>query len=486
MNKINFENAPSTNTPLSAENLNQMQANMEEVGVVVSSTEPTTGEKVWFKKSNNIFNAYDDYDYTTGTNKISYSIEGSNKITVTSAGDWSRLGCTIPNLKPNTQYTVSTNITNAAGMSCGIYLAAGQYDIQTSTNFRAKYTGTTDANGKLYFQLYSNFTSDTTTADVIFDNIQVEQGTAATEYEPYVEKGICIKEDDIYEEYIKPQVKVSTQEPTNEDVWFKKGKNLLPVSATTITSNGVTFTVNSDGSIKISGTTTARTLFNINITRPIKLQYGSYTLTKTGDASYVEVYLRKTSSSEMITTMGGTGTVKKFTNTYTEDVFAYIALASGVTIDTTITLQLEAGNVSTDYEPYTEKAIYTKNANGVFEKFINAEVLGTILFSGHTNETVNLLDSVANYEYIEIFYADNDDVFNSIKVYEPNGKKISLGVTNYYATGTFFKGKVMDISETTISNRGTNYTETKISTSGAITFSNTNYIYVTRVVGYKR
>ena len=30
MNKINFENLPSNNTPISADNLNQLQANVEE------------------------------------------------------------------------------------------------------------------------------------------------------------------------------------------------------------------------------------------------------------------------------------------------------------------------------------------------------------------------------------------------------------------------------------------------------------------------
>lgn len=235
MNKINFENAPSTNTPLSAENLNLMQDNMEQVGAVVSATEPTTNEKVWFKKSNNLFNAYDDYDYTTGTNKISYSIDGSNKITATSAGDWSRIGCTIPNLKPNTQYTVSTNITNAAGMSCGIYLAAGQYDIQTSTNFRAKYTGTTDANGKLYFLLYSNFTADTATADVIFDNIQVEQGAAATKFEEFVEKEIYTKNaNGAYEKFDNNTIHMITgrEVATNEYIDGKRiYKKVISVEA---------------------------------------------------------------------------------------------------------------------------------------------------------------------------------------------------------------------------------------------------------------
>ena len=172
----------------------------------VSSTELTEGEKVWFKKSNNLFNAYKSYNYSTGTNKASYSIGGSNKITVTSAGDWSRLGCTIPSLQPNTKYTVSSDVTNTAGMSCGIYESSGKYDIQTSTSFKAKYACTTDGNGNLYFQFYANFTSNTTTANVIFDNIQVQLGTIATDYEAPVDKEIYIKNvNGIYEEFINAE-----------------------------------------------------------------------------------------------------------------------------------------------------------------------------------------------------------------------------------------------------------------------------------------
>ena len=51
MDKINFVNNSAPD--LSAETLNQIQNNMEEVGVAVSPTEPTTGEKVWIDKSNN-------------------------------------------------------------------------------------------------------------------------------------------------------------------------------------------------------------------------------------------------------------------------------------------------------------------------------------------------------------------------------------------------------------------------------------------------
>lgn len=46
MTRIRFENLPSTNTPRNAENLNKLN------NVVISSTEPTTGEEVWIDNTN--------------------------------------------------------------------------------------------------------------------------------------------------------------------------------------------------------------------------------------------------------------------------------------------------------------------------------------------------------------------------------------------------------------------------------------------------
>ena len=48
MTKIRFEDLPSTNTPINAENLNKLN------NVIVSSEEPTTGEEVWIQRGKNL------------------------------------------------------------------------------------------------------------------------------------------------------------------------------------------------------------------------------------------------------------------------------------------------------------------------------------------------------------------------------------------------------------------------------------------------
>ena len=79
-----------------------------------------------------------------------------------------------------------------------------------------------------------------------YSNIQLELGSAPTEYEPY--RGETFAAD--------------------------FGKNLLPNNATTQTVNGVTFTVNADGSVTANGTATAVAVFAVgNVTASEKGRY---------------------------------------------------------------------------------------------------------------------------------------------------------------------------------------------------------------------
>ena len=118
MEKINFENGTlvspakvtidgtdyivtpaerTGNTPISAHVLNQLQEKIEKSTVAVSSTEPSTNEKVWIKKGKNLIDTsqieVEMYDYDDSGNKISDTSNciGIGKIQV----------------EPNTEYTFS-------------------------------------------------------------------------------------------------------------------------------------------------------------------------------------------------------------------------------------------------------------------------------------------------------------------------------------------------------------------------------------------
>lgn len=58
---------------------------------------------------------------------------------------------------------------------------------------------------------------------------------------------------------------------------------------------------------------------------------------------------------------------------------------------------------------------------------------GNILFEGDSSTNVNLGDSVAHYNFLEIYYSlktSGEDYFQSVKVHNPQGKKCSLIATN--------------------------------------------------------
>ena len=70
MTRIRFENSPSTNTPINAENLNKLN------NVIVSSEEPTTGEEVWIERSGNLF----DGEIELGNIDINTGINADNSV----------------------------------------------------------------------------------------------------------------------------------------------------------------------------------------------------------------------------------------------------------------------------------------------------------------------------------------------------------------------------------------------------------------------
>lgn len=100
-------------------------------------------------------------------------------------------------------------------------------------------------------------------------------------------------------------------------------------------------------------------------------------------------------------------------------------------------------------------------------------------------QSVTLKDSAKNYSYIEIFYRTNDNFYNSVKVSNPNGKDVLLiGAWINTAGTTTLKLKIASINETNISpSSSTRYGDFGV--AGSTTKTATDYIYITKVLGYK-
>lgn len=146
-------------------------------------------------------------------------------------------------------------------------------------------------------------------------------------------------------------------------------------------------------------------------------------------------------------------------------------------IKATQTTPIQA-EVVNDYSTSQENAYSCDYVNDTFGE--------TVLYnnaSGSNATSITLSDSAANYNYIEIFYRSNDNVYSSLKVDSPNTKLINL--TAFYAGGADIYNNSCNytINGTSIT-RGTGVSWYILSNT-TVSSSNAYNIYITKVIGYK-
>ena len=177
---------------------------------------------------------------------------------------------------------------------------------------------------------------------VTYDNVtvypQIEYGTVATPYTPYVadDKAVTVK---------------------------SCGKNLLryPYKKPTNTVNGITFTDNGDGSITVNGTATSQTQYLIiGSADNFILPAGTYTVSGSPNQSTNDCRIQ-TSVAQVYG-----GNTKTFNADGKSNFFINITVNNGATVDNLVFKpQLEIGTTPTAYEPYIEgETIETTLADG--------------------------------------------------------------------------------------------------------------------------
>ena len=153
------------------------------------------------------------------------------------------------------------------------------------------------------------------------------------------------------------------------------GKNKLPITMTTHTINGVTFTVNSDGTIKVNGTATA--VIREAVVENMAFTAGT-TYTISGNpisSSAITLYVANSSSTIGISNPVDTGIGATFTPTQSGSTAVRIFLDNGQTANNLVFKpMIRLSNTSADFEPYSN----------------------TCPISGHTDVTVTVADDVDN------------------------------------------------------------------------------------------
>ena len=187
-------------------------------------------------------------------NRVTYEVVGDSiKVICTETVQYSYVRFEpLLNPQPGTQVTLSLKSQTPSAANKSLAILRFVVDEVTVNTFEAsveqpvtytipEYTG----NGILRVQLYGNGEGSASVGDyVVYDKVQIELGPTATSYAPYANT---------------PPIEGWTGLNA-----FAGGKNLLPFpyhAGDAKTENGVTFTVNEDGSITVNGTATASTNF---------------------------------------------------------------------------------------------------------------------------------------------------------------------------------------------------------------------------------
>ena len=222
MSRMQFEDLPSKETPINAENLNKLN------NVVISPTEPTTGEEVWIKSGGkNFFNknkatlrylALKD----SGTLTYAHKMAVSDYIIVEKLESIILSGMT--NELTNGGAFYDSSKTYISGFTLNEILSG------VSVPSNAKYVRVN-------------------TSIVELDVTQLEEGLVATEYEPYVDKEIYVKNDNgVYELFDKVErtsIITGGLTPTNEYIDGKRvyvkrvDFGALPNASTKTLSTGI-------------------------------------------------------------------------------------------------------------------------------------------------------------------------------------------------------------------------------------------------------
>jgi hypothetical protein len=185
MEKINFENLPSEDTPINEDNLNLLQTNIEKSVNYIGSTQPSTGEKVWLKTGKNLI----DYNsvmwgYALFTNgNINY--DNNNWVTTQLIA-----------VNPNTIYIFSHELGTRFGR-IGFYNSDKTFiSLISDSNVTAF---TTPSNAKYVAISVYDVNGITTSRE---GWLQLEQNSTQTTYEPYIEKEILVKNDNgVFEKF---------------------------------------------------------------------------------------------------------------------------------------------------------------------------------------------------------------------------------------------------------------------------------------------
>lgn len=225
----NEEEAPSSAKIIVEDEDFEESAGLSKAEVYVGAEEPTTGEKVWFRKGKNYLDISKLKSRTTYGITFEPTATGI-KITGTAQDVYAYGGSVSVELKKGKTYML---YGNNAGNTFKLELRKGSTIITTIKTSGDKVTFTPSDNINIVTFVLEGI-SKGTTYNYEINNLQIEQGSKNTSYEAYIEPKLSVRNSNgVYEEFAKKSEEVYSTEEQRIGTWID-GK---PLYRKTIISN---------------------------------------------------------------------------------------------------------------------------------------------------------------------------------------------------------------------------------------------------------
>ena len=418
------------------------------------------------QKSKNLFdinNTVLDYSLNLGETGHQLYIES------TSTESYGRCCTNINNLikvKPNTQYVITNNSTFKYSVG---QITASRLVVR-ETGWRTDSTLTiTTGSGIEYIAFNFGKTDDSKItnsefSDFLLSHIQLEEGSVATDYQPYY--GQITHNGDKEIEFAEKE--------------YQKSKNLIPYpyhDGNSIVSNGITFTVNNDQSISVSGSIVDHNSNAVMwLAWDMPLKVGTYRISDSNSDNDLSVvawigndYYQKDVNNGMFT----------LSLDATARIYLQVAKGSTKTYNDTIRFMLCEGT-DTDWQPYNGAIVHEKDIEPdlIYDKDTKNTINGTpytagIKFGANTN--IN----VAGYSKIKIY----SRVYNTYNITE-----VVIDKTGWTGNSFMIFGEASAIKNVGIMiyHEGQNITPAEcFNFSDGTTLNNNDNAYVYRIEGVK-
>lgn len=259
--------------------------------------------------------------------------------------------------------------------------------------------------------------------------------------------GYLTEHQDISNFVVKEEGKeLSSNDYTSEEktklsgVGTSQGRNLIPYPLTNRTTNGITYTVQSDGSVLANGTASAENNAYYNFAyKTLKLGDTSYTLSCEGLPKSVYVYVYDETIGKAIANVSDTPVKKTFVGDSTHTYSLSINVGKGTSVsDLAIKPILEMGTIAHAYEPISESNVNLKDAIDKISTSQGRNLIsypyynGTSFESNGVTYTVNEVDGTITVNGT----ATKESDFRLVSPYDTSDRKtLELGQTYTLSDG---------------------------------------------------